>query len=166
MTLPASSRSLGIFSTLLQHLAKPLCVSKPTTAHSKARLFVSSVSSCSVFCARGITAFLRTARTHRPGSLTCTPKSTTNSSLDEPTDIMADSINMNGLSLNDSQHAPPPGQQQNGFAERSAYIPPHLRGRGGPPPSAGPGFDGGPPPPVANGMNGSANGFPPPGGYV
>ncbi|KAF2169075.1 hypothetical protein M409DRAFT_53029 [Zasmidium cellare ATCC 36951] len=81
---------------------------------------------------------------------------------------MADSLNMNGLSLKDSQHAPPPGQehQQNGFGERTAYIPPHMRTRGGgPPPSAGPGFDGGPPPPpaaVANGMNG--NGFPPPGG--
>ncbi|KAK4500094.1 hypothetical protein PRZ48_008280 [Zasmidium cellare] len=79
---------------------------------------------------------------------------------------MADQLNMNGLSLKDSQHAPPPGQgQQNGFGERGAYIPPHMRTRGGgPPPSAGPGFDGGPPPPAAvpNGMNG--NGFPPPGG--
>lgn len=162
--MPSSPKNSG--SPPTPHQPRP-CVSKPTAAHSKARLFVSSVSSCSVFCARGITASLHAARTHRPGSLTCTQISTTNSSLDEPTDTMADSINMNGLSLNDSQHAPPPGQQQNGFAERSAYIPPHLRGRGGPPPSAGPGFDGGPPPPaVANGTNGSANGFPPPGGYV
>lgn len=46
---------------------------------------------------------------------------------------MAEQLNMGGLSLNDSQHAAP-GGQQNGFAERSAYIPPHLRGRGGPAP--------------------------------
>ena len=68
---------------------------------------------------------------------------------------MADSLNMGGMSLNDSQHA-----QQNGFSgERAAYIPPHLRGRGGGPPSDAPnGFDGGPaqPGPMSNGMNGSA----------
>lgn len=39
----------------------------------------------------------------------------------------ANSINMNGLSLEDSQHA-----GQNGGMGRSAYIPPHAR-RGGPP---------------------------------
>ncbi|KAJ9668780.1 DEAD-box ATP-dependent RNA helicase [Coniosporium apollinis] len=79
---------------------------------------------------------------------------------------MANQLNMNGLSLNDSQHA----LHQNGF-ERSAYIPPHLRGRGagGPPP--GPEMHA-PPPAMANGsmngstgMNGSAwanGGGPPP----
>ena len=34
---------------------------------------------------------------------------------------MADHLNMNGLSLSDSQHA-------NGIGPRSTYIPPHLRG--------------------------------------
>lgn len=52
---------------------------------------------------------------------------------------MAHELNMNGLSLNDSRHAP------NGInGGRSAYIPPHLRGRGGAPdgpmpPAGGPG---------------------------
>lgn len=73
---------------------------------------------------------------------------------------MADNLNMNGLSLNESAHAPHQGGQANGFGERSAYIPPHLRNRG-PPPSGGPGGPGnfdGPPPGAApmNGMNGSA----------
>jgi ATP-dependent RNA helicase DDX3X len=41
---------------------------------------------------------------------------------------MADQLNMNGLSLNESKHA-------NGIPARSAYIPPHMRGQaGGPPP--------------------------------
>jgi ATP-dependent RNA helicase DDX3X len=48
---------------------------------------------------------------------------------------MANSLNMNGLSLNASKHA-------NGLpASRPAYIPPHLRGqpgRSGPPPMPGP----------------------------
>ncbi|KAI9851705.1 MAG: DEAD-box ATP-dependent RNA helicase [Thelocarpon superellum] len=73
---------------------------------------------------------------------------------------MADQLNMNGLSLEDSQHA-------NGFGgkQRSAYIPPHLRGSmgAGPqgPPGPPPGMDG-PPPPMANGaMNGNAWGPPP-----
>ena len=68
---------------------------------------------------------------------------------------MGDQLNMNGLSLNDSAHAP--GGQQNGM-ERSAYIPPHMRGQArGPAPPGGPnGFDGGPPGPGPNGMNGSA----------
>ncbi|CAK4034554.1 ATP-dependent RNA helicase DED1 [Lecanosticta acicola] len=74
---------------------------------------------------------------------------------------MAEQLNMNGLSLKDSAHAPPPGpaqppQQQNGGfnGERSAYIPPHMRQRGGGGPPAGRpnGFDGPPPGP---------NGFPP-----
>jgi hypothetical protein len=55
---------------------------------------------------------------------------------------MADGLKMNGLSLNDSQHAPShPGG-------RSAYIPPHLRNqsRAGPGP-APVGFDGSGPPP-------------------
>ena len=76
---------------------------------------------------------------------------------------MADSLNMNGLSLGDSQHAHPgAGPQQNGFGgERAAYIPPHMRGQQRsqqPPPSGGPnGFDGGPAPaPMSNGMNSSA----------
>ena len=74
---------------------------------------------------------------------------------------MADQLNMNGLSLKDSQHAPSQGQSahQNGFPpERSAYIPPHMRQRGGPPAAAAAppnGFDSGPPP-MSNGMNGSA----------
>lgn len=75
---------------------------------------------------------------------------------------MADNLNMNGLSLNESAHAPRANGQPNGFGERSAYIPPHMRNRGPggpPPPAAGPGNFDGPPPgpaPVANGMNGSA----------
>lgn len=84
---------------------------------------------------------------------------------------MADKLNMNGLSLQDSQHAPQAGgpPQQNGFGgrERAAYIPPHMRQqRGGPPPAGPPGpapngFDGGPPP-MGNGMNARAW-APPPG---
>jgi len=44
---------------------------------------------------------------------------------------MADGLQMGNLSLNESQHAPQgnaPGQG------RAAYIPPHLRQRGGPAP--------------------------------
>ena len=41
---------------------------------------------------------------------------------------MADQLNMNGLSLNDSQHAP---GGQNGFGGGNSYIPPHARSRGG-----------------------------------
>lgn len=53
---------------------------------------------------------------------------------------MADQLDMNGLSLQDSQHAP------NGFGgARSAYIPPHARRSGGGPAPAAPG-----------GMDGSA----------
>jgi len=62
--------------------------------------------------------------------------------------IMADQLNMNNLSLQESQHAPKPGQQQQngGYGQgRSAYIPPHMRGaRGGPAPGP-PAFDGPPP---------------------
>ncbi|KAH5437991.1 ATP-dependent RNA helicase DED1 [Parastagonospora nodorum] len=70
---------------------------------------------------------------------------------------MAEQLDMGRLNLNDSQHAP-----QNGFnGERSAYIPPHLRGRpqGGPPPmnAAPPMMNGG------GGVGGSAWG-PAPGG--
>ncbi|PWO23679.1 AcoB, Pyruvate2-oxoglutarate dehydrogenase [Pyrenophora tritici-repentis] len=63
---------------------------------------------------------------------------------------MAEQLDMGRLNINDSQHNP-----QNGFnGERSAYIPPHLRGRpqGGP---DGPGpapMDG--PPPMMNGGGG------------
>ena len=52
---------------------------------------------------------------------------------------MADGLQMGNLSLNESQHAPQgnaPGQG------RAAYIPPHLRGRGGPAPGPGPAADG------------------------
>ena len=62
---------------------------------------------------------------------------------------MAEQLDMGRLNLNESQHAP----QQNGFGhqERSAYIPPHLRGRaGGAPPMNGPPMNGGP------GLGGSA----------
>ncbi|KAF2435134.1 DEAD-domain-containing protein [Tothia fuscella] len=73
---------------------------------------------------------------------------------------MADQINMNGLSLNDSQHAP------NGNFERSAYVPPHLRGRPAPPggyPGPGPAM-GGPPQPPPNGyQNGQG---PPPNSWA
>jgi ATP-dependent RNA helicase DDX3X len=62
---------------------------------------------------------------------------------------MAEQLDMGRLNLNDSQHAP-----QNGFnGERSAYIPPHLRGRpgGAPPPMGGP-------PPMMNGGGPGAGG--------
>ena len=59
---------------------------------------------------------------------------------------------MNNLSLQDSQHAPKPGQQNGGFGQgRSAYIPPHMRGARGPPAGPPAGFDG---PPPMGGMNG------------
>lgn len=75
---------------------------------------------------------------------------------------MAEQLDMGRLSLHDSQHAP--GNFQ---AERSAYIPPHMRRQqqAGPPPA----MDGPPPmmdgpPPMMNGgghgMNGSAWGGP------
>lgn len=56
---------------------------------------------------------------------------------------MADQLNMQGMSLQDSQHAP-----QHGY-ERGAYIPPHMRQTGGRPPMNGPpaGANGGYPPP-------------------
>jgi ATP-dependent RNA helicase DDX3X len=62
---------------------------------------------------------------------------------------MADQLNMNGLSLNDSKHAGP-----NGGMPRSTYIPPHLRGRGGGPPMNN--MDGAGPAPGAANLNGSA----------
>ncbi|KAJ9630624.1 DEAD-box ATP-dependent RNA helicase [Taxawa tesnikishii (nom. ined.)] len=74
---------------------------------------------------------------------------------------MADSLNMNGLSLKDSQHAPPP-QGPNGFhapTERSAYIPPHARNSARGPPAAA--MDGAPP--MNGGLNNSA--WAPSGGY-
>ncbi|KAH7069532.1 ATP-dependent RNA helicase DED1 [Paraphoma chrysanthemicola] len=75
---------------------------------------------------------------------------------------MAEQLDMGRLNLNDSQHAP------NGFnGERSAYIPPHLRGR----PGGAPPMNGGPPPMMNGGgpgVGGSAwgpaPGGPPPGG--
>jgi ATP-dependent RNA helicase DDX3X len=62
---------------------------------------------------------------------------------------MADGLNLNALSLQESQHAP------NGF-ERKSYVPPHLRGRPGPPPGPpGPPLNAGPlpggPVPLGNG---------------
>ena len=61
---------------------------------------------------------------------------------------MADNLNMNGLSLNDSKHA---GSMAHG---RSTYIPPHLRsqGRSGPLMS----LDGAPPAGGNPGLGGSA----------
>lgn len=57
---------------------------------------------------------------------------------------MADQLNMNKLTLSDSQHAQPQGP--NGFhgQERSAYIPPHARGsqRGPAPADPAAGLDG------------------------
>ncbi|KIX00142.1 ATP-dependent RNA helicase ded1 [Rhinocladiella mackenziei CBS 650.93] len=67
---------------------------------------------------------------------------------------MADSLNMNGLSLNDSKHAP--GRPMSGAR---AYIPPHLRGQAarGPPMMGMDGTGPGPAPPAGNqGLNGSA----------
>ncbi|PSN60654.1 DEAD-domain-containing protein [Corynespora cassiicola Philippines] len=59
---------------------------------------------------------------------------------------MAEQLDMGRLNLNDAQHA-----HGNGFPDRAAYIPPHLRNRpqaaGGPPPQ----MDG--PPPMMNGGN-------------
>ncbi|CAG5174970.1 uncharacterized protein ALTATR162_LOCUS7914 [Alternaria atra] len=65
---------------------------------------------------------------------------------------MADQLDMGRLNINDSQH-----NNQNGFnGERSAYIPPHLRGR----PQGGPGgpapMDGPPPQMNGGGLGGSA----------
>lgn len=63
---------------------------------------------------------------------------------------MADQLNMNKLSLNDSQHAQqaPNGNGHHGGFQRSAYIPPHARSSGGrPAPGPGPAaLDGAPPP--------------------
>jgi ATP-dependent RNA helicase DDX3X len=50
---------------------------------------------------------------------------------------MADQLNMGGLSLGDSQHAA--GGPGSGGG-RSAYIPPHLRGRMDGPSPASPGM--------------------------
>ncbi|KAF1929731.1 DEAD-domain-containing protein [Didymella exigua CBS 183.55] len=86
---------------------------------------------------------------------------------------MAEQLDMGRLNLNESQHAP----QQNGFGhqERSAYIPPHLRSRGGGPPpmnagpppmnGGGPGLGGsawGPAPGAAPQQGGRGYGGPPP----
>lgn len=88
-------------------------------------------------------------------SLTPTAQQFSNTSANND-EIMADSLNMNGLSLTDSQHAPQPGAaQQNGFPERAAYIPPHMRQRAAPPSSGPNGYDGGPAP-MSNGLNSSA----------
>ena len=63
---------------------------------------------------------------------------------------MADSLNMNGLSLQDSKHA-----SIGMGGGRSTYIPPHLRGSSRAPPPMG--LDGAAPP----AMNGNAWGPPP-----
>ncbi|KAH0543512.1 DEAD-box ATP-dependent RNA helicase [Glutinoglossum americanum] len=71
---------------------------------------------------------------------------------------MADSINMNGLSLEESQHAN--GYGGPGPRGGSAYIPPHLRAKvgGSPqgPPGPPPGMDGPPPMMNGNGVQSSA----------
>lgn len=72
---------------------------------------------------------------------------------------MADGLKMNGLSLNDSQHAP------SHPAGRSAYIPPHLRNQSRAAPGPAPvGFDGAGPPPGGPGPAMNANAWGP--GYV
>lgn len=66
---------------------------------------------------------------------------------------MADQLNMNKLTLSDSQHAqqgPPNGNHGGGGGggfQRSAYIPPHARssGRGPAPGPAAAALDGAPP---------------------
>lgn len=60
---------------------------------------------------------------------------------------MADQLNIKGMSLAESQHAPAPGPNgyHGGPAERSAYIPPHARSSGGPRAPA----------PAVNGTNGA-----------
>ena len=68
---------------------------------------------------------------------------------------MADQLNMNGLSLNGSQHA----NGGPGFSQgRQSYIPPHMRGssKPGPGPAPGPGGLDGTPMSGGPGMNGSA----------
>lgn len=66
---------------------------------------------------------------------------------------MADHLNMNGLTLNDSRHAP----NGTGPGGRPAYIPPHLRNRpGGPPMNNMDGAGPGPAPAANSGLNGSA----------
>jgi ATP-dependent RNA helicase DDX3X len=51
-----------------------------------------------------------------------------------------DHLDMGRLSLNESQHAgPQPNSGGGGGFERTAYIPPHLRSRGGPAPGPGAG---------------------------
>lgn len=69
---------------------------------------------------------------------------------------MADQLNMGGLSLNESQHAP----QNGGFTERAAYIPPHLRNRPPPAMDAAPAMpmNGGPPPAMNGGGWGGRGG--------
>jgi ATP-dependent RNA helicase DDX3X len=62
---------------------------------------------------------------------------------------MADQLNMNSLSINESHHAP------NGGQARSAYIPPHMRGVAHPPPGPPPAAAGGPGP-APGGMGASA----------
>lgn len=69
--------------------------------------------------------------------------------------IMADSLKIGNLSLNDSQHAPNPPS-----SGRAAYIPPHLRQRNVNPMSV----DGAAPPPAAPPANAGPTGWGP--GYV
>lgn len=57
-----------------------------------------------------------------------------------PTANMADGLPMGNLSINDSQHAPQAGNPPG----RAAYIPPHMRQRGG---NIAPSMDGAAPPP-------------------
>jgi hypothetical protein len=84
----------------------------------------------------------------------------------DPHPNMADpnQLNMNGLNLNESQHAP--HSQPNGF-ERGAYIPPHLR-RQDAPPVPGPPIVHSEPPPHMHAADGMINGggYPRTNGYV
>lgn len=70
---------------------------------------------------------------------------------------MADQLNMGGLNL--GQDGQQGGHPQAGGR---SYIPPHMRGRGGPPPGPGPApMNGGPPPgPPMNGGPGGPPGPP------
>lgn len=67
---------------------------------------------------------------------------------------MADQLNMKGMSLSDSQHAPngAPNGYHHAQQERSAYIPPHARSSGRGPSGPGEFEDDAPPP-----MNGGAS---------
>jgi hypothetical protein len=64
---------------------------------------------------------------------------------------MAESLNMNGLNLGDSKHAPAPNMPGG-----RAYIPPHLRGQSRGPPVMNMDGAGPMPPAAAQSVNGGA----------